>query len=393
VKPLPVVIGLEVNGYGMIRSLAKAGLAPAGLARDASEYAVRSRFLREVAFFGAGSGGDRMVEELRGLHQRSGRRLVLFPTADELVVDMTERRQALDDFCLYHWNPAETLRVGTDKTAMGALCESLGIRAPRTEQPASLAEVEALAARTSWPVIVKPRSGGDTPFPPGEKNAIVGNPGELTSLYRSRPALLGRTLCQEIVTGPDSDIYQVTALMRSGGREPVVSCVRKRRQYPRRRGTTSFGLTEWNPLLVEPALRVLRALEWRGIGSIEFKLGPGGTPFFIELNPRLPWYNHLFAASGVNLPALMYRDLAEAEATGGQVPKQRDGVAWGHLANDLASQRAIRPRPGAGAWIRWAAEHATARSSAWCCLSDPRPAIAAYSALLRSLRAARHPGA
>ena len=209
-----------------------------------------------------------MVEELRGLYRRTGRQLVLYPTADELVVDMTERRQALDDFCLYHWNPAETLRVSTDKTAMGALCESLGIRAPRTEQPASLAEVEALAARVSWPVIVKPRSGGDTPFPPGEKNAIVGNAGELTSLYRNLPALLGRTLCQEIVTGPDSDIYQVTALMRSGGREPVVSCVRKRRQYPRQRGTTSFGLTEWNPLLVEPALRVFGALEWRGIGSI-----------------------------------------------------------------------------------------------------------------------------
>jgi len=330
-----------------------------------------------------------MVDELRGLYRRTGRQLVLYPTADELVVDMTERRQALDDFCLYHWNPAETLRVSTDKTAMGALCESLGIRAPRTEQPASLAEVEALAARVSWPVIVKPRSGGDTPFPPGEKNAIVGNAGELTSLYRNLPALLGRTLCQEIVTGPDSDIYQVTALMRSGGRKPVVSCVRKRRQYPRQRGTTSFGLTEWNPLLVEPALRVFGALEWRGIGSIEFKLGPGGTPYFIELNPRLPWYNHLFAASGVNLPELMYRDLTDAGATGGEVPKQRDGVAWGHLANDLASHRAARPRPGAGAWIRWAVEHATAQSSAWRCFSDPRPALAAYFALLRTLREAR----
>jgi D-aspartate ligase len=390
VKPLPVVIGLEVNGYGIIRSLAKAGIAPAGLARDASEYAARSRFLREVAFFGAGSGGDRMVEELRGLHQRSGRPLVLFPTADELVADLTERRQALDDFCLYHWNPAETLRVGTDKTAMGALCESRGIRAPRTEQPASLAEVEALAARVSWPVIVKPRSGGDTPFPPGEKNAIVGNPGELISLYRTLPALLGRTLCQEIVNGPDSDIYQVTALMRDGHRGPVVSCVRKRRQYPRQRGTTSFGLTEWNPRLVEQALRVLHALDWRGIGSIEFKLGPGGTPYFIELNPRLPWYNHLFAASGINLPALMYRDLAEPGEAGGAVPRQRDGVAWGHLANDLASHRATRPHPGALAWIRWAAEHATARSSAWRCLSDPVPALTAYSSLLRSLRAARH---
>jgi D-aspartate ligase len=388
-KPLPVVIGLEVNGYGMIRSLAKAGIAPAGLARDATEYAAKSRFLREVAFFGTGSGGDRMVDELRGLHRRSGRRLVLFPTADELVVDLTERRQALDEFCLYHWNPAEVLRVGTDKTAMGVWCESLGIRAPRTEQPATLEEVEALAARVSWPVIVKPRSGGDTPFPPGEKNAIVGNAGELISLYRGQPALLGRTLCQEIVTGPDSDIYQVTALMRSGGREPVVSCVRKRRQYPRQRGTTSFGLTEWNPQLIDPALRVLGALEWRGIGSIEFKLGPGGSPYFIELNPRLPWYNHLFAASGVNLPARMYRDLVDAETSGGEVPKQRDGVTWGHLANDLASHRATRPPPGAGAWIRWAAEHATARSSAWRCLSDPMPALSAYSALLRSLREAR----
>ena len=386
-KPLAVVIGLEVNGYGMIRSLAKAGIAPVGLSRDAHDYGQKSRFLRQVAASSAAAGGDRLVEELGRLHQRWERPLVLFPTADEIVVELTERRQALDGFCRYHWNPAESLRLGTDKTAMGELCESLGIRAPRTEQPGSLAEVESLAARVAWPVIVKPRTGGDTPFPPGEKNAIVGNAGELLSLYRSRPALLGRTMCQEIVAGPDSDIYQVTVLRRTGGREPVASCVRKRRQYPRQRGTTSFGLTEWNHPLAELALRLLGALDWRGIGSIEFKLGPGGIPYFIELNPRLPWYNHLFAVSGVNLPALMYQDLAETEGPGAAVPRQRDGVAWGHLANDFASYRAGRPRPGAAAWIRWAMEHATARASAWRCLSDPVPGMAAYSSLLRSLRA------
>jgi predicted ATP-grasp superfamily ATP-dependent carboligase len=386
VKPLPVVIGLEVNGYGMVRSLAKAGIAPAGVARDPLDFAGKSRFLRQVAFSGAEAGGDRLAEELRRLSQAAGRPLVLFPTADEIVVELTDRRQTLGEFCLYHWNPVEALRLGTDKIAMGALCESLGIRAPRTEQPASLTEVESVAARATWPVIVKPRSGGDTPFPPGVKNAIAENPGELMSLYRSRPTLVGRTLCQEIVAGPDSDIFQVTALMRSEGREPVVSCVRKRRQYPRQRGTTSFGVTQWNPDLVELALRLLGALRWNGVGSIEFKLSPAGVPYFIELNPRLPWYNHLFAVSGVNLPALMYEDLADAEGGGAELPRQRDGVAWGHLANDFASHRAARPRPGAGAWIRWAIAHLSARASAWRCLSDPMPGLAAYAALFRSLR-------
>ena len=392
-KPLPVVIGLGVNGYGMIRSLARVRVSAFGLARDAEEFGRRSRFLAGSGCFNEDSAGAGLREELQRLHDRTGRTLVLFPTSDDLVAGLNQHRESLAGFCRYHWNPEETLRLATDKTAMGELCESLGIRAPRTEQPVDQAGVGTLAGRLGFPAIVKPRSGGDTPFRPGQKNAVVSTPEDLVGLYRSQPELLGHTLCQEIVAGPDSDIFQVTALMPAGEGEPVVCCMRKRRQYPRQRGTTSFGRTEWNALLIEYALTLFRALRWNGVGSIEFKLGPSGDPYFIELNPRLPWYNHLFAVSGVNLPALMYADLASPNAPQEAPPRQRDGVAWAHLANDFASYRAGRPRPGVMGWIRWAIEHATAQSSAWRCLWDPMPAVAAYSALRRSLSAARraHP--
>jgi predicted ATP-grasp superfamily ATP-dependent carboligase len=384
--PLPVVIGLGVNGYGILRSLARVGASPFGLALDDQEFGSRSRLLEGTGYFRDDSAGADLREALQRLHVRTGRTLVLFPTSDELVAGLTLQREALVGFCRYHWNPEVTLRLATDKTAMGELCESLGIHAPKTEQPLDQAGVDTLAGRLGFPAIVKPRSGGDMPFRPGQKNAVVSTSEELVTLYRNQPELLGHTLCQEIVAGPDSDIFQVTALMPAGEREPVVCCIRKHRQYPRTRGTTSFGRTEWNPLLIEYALKLLRALRWKGVGSIEFKLSPAGVPYFIELNPRLPWYNHLFAVSGVNLPALMYEDLADSEGGGAELPRQRDGVAWGHLANDFASHRAARPRPGAGAWIRWAIAHLSARASAWRCLSDPIPGLTAYAALFRSLR-------
>ena len=390
---LPVVIGLGVNGYGMLRALHAAGTPAAGLARDPGEHARRSRLLERVMEIGTGG----LVDTLARLHRDTSRPLILFPTGDDVVSDIVRHQDALASWCAYHWVPIATLERATDKAAMGTLCHELGIAAPRTEWPARAAEVDAAAQALRFPVIVKPRSGGDSPFPPGHKNAIVNDGAALAELYQRLPDLLGRTLCQELIAGPDSAIYQVTALVPAAGTAPVVSSVRKIRQYPRQRGTTSFGRTEWHEELVTPALRLMEALDWRGIASIEFKVDAAGVPWFIELNPRLPWYNDLFTRAGVNFPALIAADLG-GSSDRLPSPRQQEGVSWGYLANDWTSQRKAEPAPGFRDWWRWWRQHAGARATAWRNLGDPVPGVAAYGEWLGGLmrqvgrRLTRRPG-
>src|SRR6185436_11778180 len=52
----------------------------------------------------------------------------------------------------------------------------------------------------------------------------------------------------------------------------------------------------------------------------------------LEVNPRFSLWNHLGAASGVNLPLLAHRDLAGRAAA--PPPAPRAGVRWLSLADD-----------------------------------------------------------
>ena len=59
--------------------------------------------------------------------------------------------------------------------------------------------------------------------------------------------------------------------MVQAGEVAAMACVRKIRQYVPGFGITSFGRTEWQDTVVEQTARLVRALGWTGIASVEFK--------------------------------------------------------------------------------------------------------------------------
>lgn len=76
--------------------------------------------------------------------------------------------------------------------------------------------------------------------------------------------------------------------------------------------------TERVEFIVAESARILEALEHRGLASLEFKVCQAdGRHYFIEMNPRLPWDNSLFADAGVNLAYPAFPDLTQEAAPGG----------------------------------------------------------------------------
>ena len=67
--------------------------------------------------------------------------------------------------------------------------------------------------------------------------------------------------------------------------------------------------------------------------KLDFKRDPRtGRFYLLEVNPRFSLWNHLGAASGVNLPLLAYRDLAGLPVA--PAPPAKVGVRWLSLADD-----------------------------------------------------------
>ena len=138
-----------------------------------------------------------------------------------------------------------------------------------------------------------------------------------------------------------------------------------------------FGRSEENEIVATQALRLLSALQYRGVASLEFKRrAQDGRYYFIEMNPRLPWYNALFFDAGVNLPYLTYLDLTGGPRSNRIIPRQRDGVHWISFKLNLG-WLLLTPGKGPARLLSWLRSVARARSYAWFDWRDPKPFLRA----------------
>jgi predicted ATP-grasp superfamily ATP-dependent carboligase len=198
----------------------------------------------------------------------------------------------------------------------------------------------------------------------------------------------GATLMQELIEGADDQVFQYTALVNIQGEIAAWSTVRKLRQYPAGYGSMCYGQTEKNDALAAVGRKLILALGYRGLGSLEFKYRQkDGGYYFIEMNTRLPWYNGLFADAGVNLPYLAYLDLA-GQSDGHKAltpPQQRDGTTWVGYHNYASCFREIK-RQRSISRMTFLGHVARSKSYGWWNSADPKPFLA--SGILAARRAA-----
>lgn len=372
------VLGLSENGYGVVRSLARAGVRVLGFYTDADEYGRLSKHCEAQRL---PSAAPEVCRHLIAQRERLGDAPVLFPTSDRAALLLARYREALAPHFRFHWLGADVLDSIVDKAKMSLVCRFAAVSAPRTRITTAVDDPVRLARELRYPCLIKPNRF-DAPFPPRLKNFVARTPAELTAFYRAHPDVKGASICQQIVEGGDDHVYQCTVLIGADGGLRAAACTRKLHQYRPGFGVMCFGRSEDNPAVVAAALALLRHLGYRGLASLEFKYcAADDRYYFIEMNPRLPWYNALFAATGLNLPYLAWLDLADGTAaTAAAPPRQRDGVHWLSLKLDVGWFVQTRRTRRAGL-LDWLRSIARARVFAWFDARDPRPWLRATLAL------------
>lgn len=376
--PSALVLGLGANGYGIVRSLSRAGVRVTGLYTRGEEFGRLSRHCASRRLPPETSRDDAaFVDVLLSEARRLGDRPVVFATDDRHALLLSEHQQQLAPHLRFHVVSRTTMRALVDKAEMSRRCASLGVLTPRTHITARGEDLGRTAGSFTYPCIVKPSQSFGADFPPGLKNFVAESREALDGFLAAHPTLAGSTIWQEVVPGGDDTIFQCTVLVSEAGATGGVCTIRKIHQYPPGFGITSLGRTEANPDIVRESRRLLESLSYRGIASLEFKRY-GGSHYFIELNPRLPWYNALFTDAGVNLPYLAYRDLVgEPLAT----VVQRNAVYWASLGEELGWLARSRRRERVSL-LAWLGGIARARSRAWWNWGDPVPALRALAHLV-----------
>jgi D-aspartate ligase len=303
---------------------------------------------------------------------------VLFATSDWFARFLSNQQARLNEKFLFHWLAPGLFTTIVDKGRMVRFCQQNGVRVPRTSIPGPDDDIAPITRDFVYPCLIKPIHRYTAGFPVETAKVLIAqNAQEAQAFFDRYPRLRGATLMQELIEGGDDQVFQCTALVNNAGEIAAYSTVRKLRQYPPGYGSMCYGQTEPNVTMAGEAFKLLRALNYRGLGSLEFKYRRrDGGYYFIEMNTRLPWYNGLFADAGINLPLLAYADLTGAFRNMAAVaPEQHDGATWVSYHNYRSCYKEMKASGGAAA-SSFGSHIAQARSYAWWNWQDPAPFFA-----------------
>lgn len=385
-----LVEGTDVSAYGIARSLGRMGVNVAAMNEECGDYLHFSRYCRRRYTYPIDPtqphayAGDRLPNDeiLCGLMLQWAKDVqstpALYATSDWFARLLSQHAAQLKSTFRYHWISHDLFATIADKGRMAEVCERAGVTVPRTHISCAS---EPVPEQFPYPCIVKPLHRYTAAFPGPSKVFLAESRDKLMEFVESHPQLIGTTLIQEVVEGGDDQIFQCTALVKNSGEIGAYATVRKLRQYRPGYGSMCYGRTEPNDAIVQEAFKLLHALGYRGLGSLEFKYRPRDRKYyFIEMNTRLPWYNGVFADAGVNFAHLAYEDLMDVHGT--QRPEQKQNVFWMSVRENRYWYVETEPRRGK-MW-EWIRSVVGANSYAWWNWRDPMPSLMAIWGLVRA---------
>ena len=326
-----LVIGCCLTGYAVIRALSQRDIHIVAVTySEERDVAHLSRYVSEVAHSPVPESGEQFVDYLIRNADRWGGALIL-ETADRVAVILSKYKKELSKYYRIATPDWSALSVFVEKEKTYALAGELDIPHPKSLYLEDVTEVPDVL----YPCILKPVRGFEFAAKFQRKNFQVNDEAELKNkLKLCRDAGLPMIL-QEIIPGPDENLYKMQGYINSKGVMVGKFFYRKLRQNPPRFGIARVGISvDRYPEVEHLTDKLLRHTNYRGYFSNEFKLDPrDGQLKLIENNCRMPRSGMLATTSGVNFPWLMYQDLVLDIQS--DVTEYKTGTYWIDLWSDL----------------------------------------------------------
>jgi predicted ATP-grasp superfamily ATP-dependent carboligase len=332
------VLSLFDTGLAAVRALGRVGIPVIGLESDARMPGFKSRYCM------AKKGPDpiREPDALLAFLLREAKKIsrpgILFPASDAYVLFVSRHRERLGEFFDFVLPPAEVVETILNKRAQYEFAARAGLNIPQTFFPETRADLECIKNELSYPAFIKPYYGHlwREKFGGTSKGVRVESADELIENFENVWAQKLQALVQTVIAGPPTNNFEISFYINLRGAVAQYFTVRKRRQYPPEFGVGTMVETLHCPELLTLTRQLLKGLDYRGFGNLEFKLDArDGALKLIELNARLWQQTDQAEACGLNFPLLQYLDV-----TGQPLPPQRDfadSVKWVDPLEDFQS--------------------------------------------------------
>jgi predicted ATP-grasp superfamily ATP-dependent carboligase len=329
-----------------VRSLGRRGLSVAAMESFSRVPAFSSRWCQAGVVCPAGEATDAYLACLEQVLERTGAR-VLIPSADGTIALLRRHRARVERRARVALAKDSAMAIAVNKERTLAVAKQLGMGVPHGVPVTAVSEVPAAVKEIGLPAVVKPseswvwgEGGGGVRLVP----ELVTTPEEARRAVAERICLGGVTLFQQFIPGrresvnflyANGEVYARFAQWAKRMRPPWggESILRQSIAVPRDIG--------------DQAEQLVREINLEGYSEVEFLRDRAGTPYLMEVNPRLSASVEIAVRSGVDFPSLLWQ-----WASGGRVDRvtsYRAGRWMRYLTGDLMTTITAlrqRGRPG-----------------------------------------------
>ncbi len=311
---LPVILGSDLNAYGMARSFHEAyGVRSLALASFPLSPTRHSRIVDLEVIPGFGAAETFVATLLDRARRLAGRfeRLVLVPCGDRYAELVARFQRELGERYVVAAPDHELVRRAANKASFYELCAERGIDHPRTRviTATDAAALDCLEAPFGFPAVLKASDAVaylDVAFPGRKKAFVLGSTAELRHVvgaiygagYRDTLVL------QEFIPGPDSQMRVLNTYSDGAGRVRLM-CLGVpllEDHSPDVVGNYTAIRSTADQALYDRIRDFLDGLGYVGFANFDMKLDPrDGSYRLFELNPRQGRSSFFVTLAGYNL--------------------------------------------------------------------------------------------
>ena len=303
-----VVVRGELNGLGVIRSLARGGVPTILMETTRLHAGAWSRFcrVRIVEEF----HGPQLIRGLLALQRELGERPVLILTDEMAVLTVSKHRDLLDKAYRIELPSPDMVATLGDKAQFQEFAERHGLPVPRAATIKSEADLLKLND-LRFPVIIKPADKRPVYLGKTDRLHICPDRLQCSALCRQLVGPAGELVAQEWIEGPDQNIFFTLFHQGRGSDALTIFSGRKIVCNPPEVGSTAFCTAAPDVAAELEALTksYIALCDYQGLGSVEFKFDAAARRFVI-IEPtvgRTDWQEEIATLSGVNIPLAAYR--------------------------------------------------------------------------------------
>jgi predicted ATP-grasp superfamily ATP-dependent carboligase len=311
-----------------VRSLGRNGIAVKVADEARMPLAGFSRYCRGVVRYPSPRKDPERFLAFLSRHLHEERYEVVLPVEQDIFYLFSKHRDQLERLSKIPVARFSAFQTAYDKALTFKAAAGLGVPAPTTYFVESLAQVEELARRIQFPVVIKPRMGSGS-----RAVRYPANASELVRFWQDVHRVQPRPLIQERIP-VGGETIGVSVLFNSRSELRACFVHRRIREFPLSGGPSTLRESVSRPETADVAVHLLRELGWSGVAMVEFKVDPrDGVAKLIEVNPKFWGSLNLAIASGVDFPALLYRMAVDGDVT--PILKYRLGIRSRFFAGDL----------------------------------------------------------